>query len=82
MWPFPTLPCGNQGPTPKASPRCGLRRTLPLLPYGSCFLQSRPGAVRVSLVKVLLRRRGTLRASELGIDYVFHVQPDVTSRAL
>lgn len=46
------------------------------------LLQSRPGAVRVSLVKVLLRRRGTLRASELGIDYVFHVQPDVTSRAL
>lgn len=59
-----------------------LHRTQLLFFSGSCFLQFRPGTVRVSLVKVLLEREGTLRATELGIDYVFGAQSDVTSCAL
>lgn len=53
----PSQPClvVTRSPSPQASPRCGLcpAEKSAFNPSGSFFLQSRPGVVRVSLVKVL-----------------------------
>lgn len=56
-----------------------LQKTQPLLLSGSCSLPSRPGTVRVSLVKVLLEGRGLSEPQNLAL---IGAQSDVTCCAL
>lgn len=68
--PFPILPVVTRTPSLRQGLDVDLvlQRNRPLLPSRPSFLQSRLGAVRLSLVKVL---GGTRRATEHGIGYVF-----------